>query len=169
MAAYTFSPAVVLIEGTEEPAIGATGVFRATEGGDPVAIYDLNDSPLVTISVGSKGVHQAFKADIATGVLDFGSAQIVAIAVEIFDAVLTVKATAESALSQAETLQVSKAAVLHTHGVADIDATGVSDSTTYLRGDGVWSSPEGGGTGFLDGGSATSTFSDLVIDGGAAA
>jgi hypothetical protein len=37
------------------------------------------------------------------------------------------------------------AAVEHTHSVADIDATGTPDATTFLRGDGAWSPVEGGG------------------------
>jgi len=35
----------------------------------------------------------------------------------------------------------------HSHVVADITATGVASSTTYLRGDGTWSTPAGGGGG----------------------
>lgn len=73
MAAYTFSPAVVLIEGTSTPAINAVGVLRPTGGGTAVQVYDLNNSPIPSISVSSLGVHQAFKADIMDGVLDFGS------------------------------------------------------------------------------------------------
>lgn len=34
--------------------------------------------------------------------------------------------------------------------VADIDATGTPSSTTYLRGDGTWSTPAGGGGGAVD-------------------
>lgn len=33
----------------------------------------------------------------------------------------------------------------HTHDVADINATGTPSATTYLRGDGTWSTPAGGG------------------------
>lgn len=33
--------------------------------------------------------------------------------------------------------------------VADIDATGTADSSTYLRGDGTWSTPPGGGSGAI--------------------
>lgn len=35
----------------------------------------------------------------------------------------------------------------HTHDIDDIDATGTPSATTYLRGDGAWATPEGGGGG----------------------
>ena len=73
MPTYTFAPAPVLVETTGEFAIGATGVLRPTGGGDPVQVYDMNDSPLASVTVGPKGAHQSFKADIPHGVLDFGS------------------------------------------------------------------------------------------------
>lgn len=169
MPIYTFPAAPVHVESTGGFAIGSTGVLRAYVGGEAVPMWDMNDSPITSVTVGQAGAYPDFKADIPDGVMDFGSVPITAISKESFTAALDAKGIAESALSQAETLQTSKAAVLHTHGVADIAATGTPGVTTYLRGDGTWSSPEGGGTGFLDGGSATSTFSDLVIDGGAAA
>lgn len=37
----------------------------------------------------------------------------------------------------------------HEHTVSDIDATGTPSATTYLRGDGAWATPEGGGGGGL--------------------
>lgn len=33
----------------------------------------------------------------------------------------------------------------HTHGIADLTATGTPSATTYLRGDGTWATPAGGG------------------------
>lgn len=73
MPTYRYSPDTVMVETTGELAIGATGVLRATEGGDPVNLYDLNGSAIPSVLVGPKGAHQAFKADIPNGVLDFGS------------------------------------------------------------------------------------------------
>ena len=35
----------------------------------------------------------------------------------------------------------------HTHGIADLTATGTPSATTYLRGDGTWATPAGGGGG----------------------
>ena len=45
-----------------------------------------------------------------------------------------------------ETDIAGKAATVHTHDVDDINATGTPSSSTYLRGDGTWSTPAGGGT-----------------------
>lgn len=39
----------------------------------------------------------------------------------------------------------TKANADHTHPVSDLTATGTPDDTTYLRGDGAWATPEGGG------------------------
>lgn len=36
---------------------------------------------------------------------------------------------------------------VHGHNVTDLDTTGTPSSATYLRGDGVWATPEGGGGG----------------------
>lgn len=70
---YTFDEAVVLVEGTGELAIGATGVLLPPLGGDPVQVYDMNGSPIPNVVVGPFGVHQQFRADIPQGLLDFGS------------------------------------------------------------------------------------------------
>jgi hypothetical protein len=101
MPAYTYAPAPVLIETSGEFAIGAEGVFRATEGGTPVSIWDLNDSPLTAVLVGSKGAHQAFKADIPNGVLDFGSVMLPAVSLEQQEAGLNAVNIAENALATA--------------------------------------------------------------------
>lgn len=47
----------------------------------------------------------------------------------------------------------AKAASSHAHTVGDITASGTADATTYLRGDGSWSTPPAGGGG---GGTVTS-------------
>lgn len=91
MAAYTYSPAPVLVEATGELAIGATGQLLAADGSGAVPVYDLNDSLLASILVGPKGVHQAFKADIPNGVLDFGSVLLPTISQEALAAALTVQ------------------------------------------------------------------------------
>lgn len=103
MPEYTYSPAPVLVETTGEFAIGATGVLRPLDGGDPVPVFDLNDSPLLSVQVGPRGAHQAFKADIPNGVLDFGSTQIVAVSVEAITAALTAIGIANDAMNAALT------------------------------------------------------------------
>lgn len=97
MPSYTFAPAPVLVESTGAFAIGATGVLRATEGGDPVPIFDLNGSPLTSIQVGPKGAHQGFTADIPNGVLDFGSVLLPSISLEQQESGLTAVAVANAA------------------------------------------------------------------------
>lgn len=88
MADYTFSAATVLFEGTGDLAVGATGVLRPLDGGAAVQLYDLNDSPLTSITVGPLGSHQAFKADIPHGLLDFGSLRMVAVSIQSLTAAI---------------------------------------------------------------------------------
>lgn len=123
MADYTYPPAPVFVETTGELAIGATGVLRTVDGVDPIPVYDLNDSPLPSILVGPKGAHQAFKADIAEGVLDFGSVLLPTISLEQYRAALTVvgvanqaAADAAAALSLAQQASAGAAANLVVHG-----------------------------------------------------
>lgn len=74
MAEFTFGPALVLVQDTDTPAPeGTTGVLRPKGGGDPLPIWDLNNSPITSVRVGRFGVHQAFRADVHQGELDFGS------------------------------------------------------------------------------------------------
>lgn len=100
---YTFAPAPVLVETTGEFAIGAVGVLRATDNGDPVTIYDLNDSPIAGVLVGPKGAHAAFKADISDGVLDFGSVILPTESLEQRRAALEARSLAISASATATT------------------------------------------------------------------
>lgn len=113
MADYTFAPAPVLIESTGEFAIGATGVLRATEGGVSVQIYDLNNSPMASIVVGPKGAHQAFRADVPHGLLDFGSVLLPTSSLEQQQAGITALNTAQDALLTAEAAQTSALSALN--------------------------------------------------------
>lgn len=101
MPAYTYAPAAVLVETTGAFAIGATGVLRASASSSPVLIYDLNGSPISSILVGPKGAHQAFMADIAYGVLDFGSVLLPVVSSEQTSAAVSAVATANQALDLA--------------------------------------------------------------------
>lgn len=110
MAAYTYPAAPVLVETTGEFAIGATGVLLPSGGGSAVQVYDLNDSPISSIVVGPKGAHQAFKADISDGVLDFGSVLLPTISIEQSRAGLTAITTANAALTAATAAQAAAVA-----------------------------------------------------------
>ncbi len=57
----------------------------------------------------------------------------------------TVSTTSVYSSSKTDTLLSGKAASAHTHGVADLTATGTKDATTFLRGDNTWATPAGGG------------------------
>lgn len=52
-----------------------------------------------------------------------------------------------SSLTAAEIEALDIAPTDHTHSVDDIEATGTPSSSTYLRGDGSWATPEGTGGG----------------------
>jgi hypothetical protein len=116
---YTYAPAPVLIEVTGEFAIGVSGVLRnaATNAVSPV--YDLNGSLLPGVTVGPKGAHQAFKADIPNGILDFGSVLLPSSSLEQQAAGLTAlqaatdaSAAAASAVSTANAAAATATAVL---------------------------------------------------------
>lgn len=158
MPEFTFSEDTVIIAGTGTPAIGATGVFRPQPGAPEVSVWDLNDSPLSVITVSSLGVHEPFRADISFGFLDFGSVQKSKVADEAIAAVLTLQTDVESALSQVANLQEFKAGVDHDHLAEDI--TDFAAAVEAL-GAGI-----GGGVGLVDGGTPSSTFSDVFLDGG---
>lgn len=96
---YTFPSGTVLVEGSGEFAVGATGVLRVD--GEQVQVYDLNDSPIPSIFVGPRGVHQAFKADVPDGLLDFGSTLMPVVSVESHRAGLRAIELAEDAQRQA--------------------------------------------------------------------
>lgn len=167
MPTYTYAPAPVLVETTGEFAIGATGVFRATESGPPVNFYDLNDSPLATISVGPKGAHQAFKADIPYGILDFGSVLLPSMSIQQQEAALTASTKAQEAVDTADlakedatnALEIALSAgkyIIHgtnasTPRTAAIDVPliwfGTVDPTNMIDGFDLWVNPTGGGGG----------------------
>lgn len=128
MPGYTFSEGVVLIEATGQLAIGATGVFRAATGGDPVTIYDLNDSVIPSVAVGPLGVRQAFKADIPRGLLDFGSVVIVARSDELMDAAFEAQAISEQAALDAAAAATSSQAAAAAAAAAEGSAAAAAAS-----------------------------------------
>lgn len=118
MAAYTFPSAVVLVEGTGQLAVGATGLLRTNAGSASVQMYDLNGSPLPSVVVSSQGVHQPFTADIGHGVLDFGSVILPAISLEAMTAALEVLQSSEAAAAAASASAASAEAAAVSSGVA---------------------------------------------------
>ncbi|TYP82085.1 hypothetical protein [Blastococcus xanthinilyticus] len=130
---FTYGPAPVLVEASGDFAIGATGTFRASDG-TPAPIYDLNGSPLASITVGPKGAHQAFKADIPDGVLDFGSVELPAVSIEAISAALDAQQAAReasaSAAAAAQSLASLPAATTEAQGVVALATTASTKTGT---------------------------------------
>lgn len=142
MPTYTYGPAPVLVEATGEFAIGATGVLRPLNGGEPVPIYDLNDSPIATILVGPKGGHQAFKADIASGLLDFGSVLLPRSSKQVEEAIVAQVDIATDALVVANAASATAASAAATAeealGYAQGDAVTAVAAAPAVNPTGVW-------------------------------
>lgn len=107
MAKYTYAPAAVFDEETGGFAVGAKGTLRQTVAGPPVQLYDLNDSPIPEIVVGRLGAHQAFRAEIPDGLLDFGATPIPVVSQESHRAGLQAILVAEDARDKASVAAAS--------------------------------------------------------------
>lgn len=70
--------------------------------------------------------------------------------------------TGTQAISTVTDLQTSLDAKLEDVDIADINATGTPADTTYLRGDGTWSTPAGGGGGATNLGATLSASNTIV-------
>lgn len=53
----------------------------------------------------------------------------------------------EDADTRLDAVETGKAPLVHTHPVGDLTASGTPSSSTFLRGDGAWAAPAGGGGG----------------------
>lgn len=146
-----------------------TGTFSSalTVGGDAVATEDFASSEASSAASSAVAAHEAevdphpgyalesSLGDVATK--DVGTAAGTVAAGDhnhsgVYEAVGVAAALVDdlSGVSDASTartnLGLGDLATLDEVGVADITATGTADSTTYLRGDGTWSTPAGGGS-----------------------
>lgn len=84
MAAYTFGTVAVydpITDTVVENAVG--GHLVAVKDGAPIPIYDLNDSPISQITSNGSGQSSQFKADVNTGLVQFGSVVVTVWANEI--------------------------------------------------------------------------------------
>lgn len=106
MADFTYPPGTVLDESTGEFSVGSTGVLRNANG-DAVDIFDLNDSPIPSIRVGARGVHEAFKANVPDGLLDFGSTLMPVVSQESHRAGLQAIQVAEAAVESAQSAETA--------------------------------------------------------------
>ena len=142
MPMYSFEAALVTITGTNTPAPqGATGVLRPLGGGNPVPLYDQNDSSIPHVLVGPDGVHQQFRAEASDGELDFGAAKLWKVSVEQHRAGLEAKTIATDAAASAQTAltligQLSPGESTGGSNVVygtNVDATNLPDGTIVIE------------------------------------
>lgn len=73
MAEFTYDPGLVTDDDTSAPIPNATGEFRATPDGAPLAVYDLLGTPMPGLATNDVGVLRRFSADVPSGYINFGS------------------------------------------------------------------------------------------------
>ena len=101
---YTYQPFLLLDPDTNEVIPNATGGLLLDIDGDGQQVYDLVGTPIASLSTGSKGVGNGFRADVPQGVVTFGSAGLPVVSIEaqsaglaVLDAVTLAQAAADSA------------------------------------------------------------------------
>ena len=137
--------------------IGTPVTFPPTIGSTATTAVAGNDSRLSDSRTPTAHTHAA--GDVSSGTLNIarvptgttsstvalGDHSHTAAAVGAVPTSRTVNSKALSADVTLTASDVGAAATSHAHPVADISATGTKDSTTFLRGDGKWETPAGGG------------------------
>lgn len=115
MAAYTFAsqPVYDPAPGANDPVVGdATGgKFVAAKDGPPLPIYDLNGTPLASLSSNSAGMSTAFTADSFMGFIQFGTLAVPVVAQEVAEFAVNAQDAVAVASSAAATASSASAAV----------------------------------------------------------
>ncbi len=108
----------------------AHAASHATAGTDPVTPAAIGAEPAGAVATHDANTTAHGMTATGRGILQAASAA----------AVRTLLGLGTAALSALGDF----AAAIHTHGVADMTATGTRDATTFLRGDNTWAIPAGG-------------------------
>lgn len=135
MAAYTFGTVAVYDPITDLVVENATGGHLvATVGGTAIPIYDLNDSPITQITSNRSGQSIPFKADVLSGLVQFGSVAVTVWANEVGALVANAASAAASAASALTAANAAAAAAAASQAtVAALLAGGGTNLINYSQ------------------------------------
>jgi len=118
------------------PISPASGGVMSVQAGDGITVDSTDPQNPVVAAIGGGGGGAVDSVNGQTGAVVLAAADV--------GAVPTARTVNGQALSSNVTLDhddVGAAATSHSHPVGDLTATGTPSSSTYLRGDGSWTSP----------------------------